>query len=137
MATANEILDKLNRIDINLSAQVAIENTARDATDAQRQQLQQGLRSDDTVMPDYSFRSVFQYGKPPGPIKLYDTGAFYRGILIDVRQDIFIIESADEKNTMLQNRYGKEILGLGTQARIDYIRTLKPELIKQIKSYLQ
>lgn len=137
MATANEILEKLSRIDINLSAQVAMENTAKAATDAQRQQLQQGLRSDDTVMPDYSFRSVFQYGKPPGPIKLYDTGAFYRGILIDVRQDIFIIESADEKNTMLQNRYGKEILGLGTQARIDYIRTLKPEFIKQIKSYLQ
>lgn len=137
MATANEILDKLNRIDINLSAQVAMENTASAATDAQRQQLHQGVRSDDTVMPEYSFRSVFQYGKPPGPIRLYDTGAFYRGIMIDVRQDIFIIESADEKNTMLQNRYGKEILGLGTQARIDYIRTLKPEFLKQIKFYLQ
>lgn len=136
MTTALQLLNKLERIDVSLSAQVAIENTASAATEQQRLQLNQGLKSDGNYLPDYSFRSVFQYGKPPGPIKLYDTGAFYRGINIDVREDIFILDSLDEKVTMLENRYGREILGLGVEAKVNYIRTLQPEFIKQIKNYL-
>lgn len=136
MSTALQILEKLQKVDVNLSAQVAIEETANAATDAQRNQLAQGLMSDGSYLPDYSFRSVFQYNKPPGPIKLYDQGDFYRGILIDVRGDIFIIESADFKNNMLQNRYGKGILGLGSEARSAYILTLRPAFIKRIKDYL-
>lgn len=137
MTTPSDFLAMVESIDVDLSAQVAIENTADAIANEQREQLAKGLKSDDSFMPDYSFRSVFQYGKDPGPIKLYDTGAFYRGILIDVRQDIFIIESADEKSTMLQNRYGNEILGLGTDAHGNYIRILQPEFLKEIKSYLK
>lgn len=137
MTTATQLLEKLNKIDVTLAAQIAIENTATEATKAQRMQLSQGLKSDGTSLPDYSIKSVTQYGKPAGPIKLYDTGDFYRGILIDVREDIFIIESADPKNMMLQNRYGKDILGLGLQARIEWIRALQPEFVKQIKNYLK
>lgn len=137
MSTALVILNKLKRIDVNLSAAVAMENTADEATKQQRDQLNKGLKSDNSYLPDYSFRSVFQYGKTPGPIKLYDTGAFYRGILIDVRGDIFIMESADEKSSMLQNRYGKDILGLGEAAKKEWIRFLRPEFLKQIKNYLK
>lgn len=136
MSTALQILEKLSSVDILLSAQIAIERTADTMAERQREQLAQGLKSDESYLPDYSFRSVFQYGKPPGPIKLYDQGGFYRGISIDVRGDIFTIESADEKNTMLQNRYGKDILGLGMRARIAYIRTLQPAFINEVKSYL-
>lgn len=137
MATASQILSKLNKIDVPLSAQIAIENTADAAIEQQRLQLSQGLKSDNSYLPDYSFRSVFQYNKPPGPIRLYDTGDFYIGILIDVREDLFIIESADEKNTMLQNRYGKEILGLGNAAKINYVRVLRPVFLKEIKKYFK
>lgn len=131
------MLDKLLRVDLPLSQTVAMEETADAATAYQRLQLAQGLRSDDSTLPEYSFRSVFQYGKPPGPIRLYDTGDFYRGILLDVRKDIFILESADPKSTMLQNRYGKDILGLGTDALQKYILTLKPVFIQQIANYLK
>lgn len=124
-------------MDLQLCKQVAIENTAPEATRQQRLQLWQGVRSDGSEMPHYSFRSVFQYGKPEGPIKLYDTGDFYKGVLIDVRGDIFIMESADGKSTMLQNRYGKEILGLGETAQTNYIRVLRPEFIRQAKAYLE
>ena len=137
MSTALTILKKLQSIDVSLSAQIAIEETSNEYTKQQRSQLWQGLKSDDNYLPNYSFRSVFQYNKPPGPIKLYDTGDFYRGILVDVRGDIFITESSDDKSQMLQKRYGGEILGLGTNARIEYIKALRPVLTKQIKSYLQ
>lgn len=131
------MLEKLRRVDLPLSMSSAMEQTADAATDAQRKQLAQGLMSDDTFLPDYSFRSVFQYGKPPGPIRLYDTGDFYRGMLIDVRQDIFILESADSKSTMLQNRYGGNIFGFGTEAQRNYILTLRPVFIEQVRNYLK
>lgn len=135
MSTAQEVLDRHRKVDLDLCRQVAIELTAADATAQQRQQLSQGLKMDESYLPDYSPRSVKQYGKPPGPIKLYDTGAFYRGILIDVRGDIFIMESADPKSTMLQNRYGKDILGLGARARAAYIVTLRPIFYTQVLNY--
>jgi hypothetical protein len=136
MGSALQILKKLQSIDVSLSAQVAIEYTAPQYTQLQREQLFQGLTSTGRYLPDYSFRSVFQYGKPPGPIKLFDTGDFYRGILVDVRQDIFITESADEKSTMLQNRYGRDILGLGNPAKVEYVAILRPVFVRQIKQYL-
>lgn len=136
MGSLLDILNKLQTIDVDLSASVAMEETANAAVIAQRSQLARGERADGTEMPEYSFRSVFQYGKEPGPIKLYDTGDFYRGILFDVRQDIYILDSADYKTTMLSARYGEAILGLGRQAREEYILTLKPEFYRQIVRYL-
>lgn len=135
MNTCADMLARLQKVDIRLDMVIAMEETAQEATDQQRLQLSQGLTSEGDYLPDYSFRSVFQYGKEPGPIKLYDTGAFYRGMLLDVRQDIFILESADPKSNMLQNKYGKDILGLRVQALNNYILTLEPVFIRRIKSY--
>lgn len=137
MQTAADILKKLEKVDLLLSMQVAMEETAREAVTQQKAQLQQGLRSDDSTLPDYSFRSIFQYGKPPGPIRLYDQGDFYSGFLFDVRQDIFILDSADEKTMMLKKRYGEDIAGLGTYAKRNWIVSLKPVYIKEIKNYLR
>jgi hypothetical protein len=131
------MFEKLKRVDLPLSMAAAMEDTAPAAIGEQREQLSQGLRSDGSFLPDYSFRSVFQYGKPPGPIRLYDTGDFYRAMLMDVRQDIFILESADPKSTMLQNRYGEDILGLRTEALSNYIVTLNPVFITHIQNYLK
>jgi hypothetical protein len=135
MQTAFDILNKLARVDVLLSAQAAIEDTASDATAAQRSQLAQGLKADDTFQPDYSPRSVSVYGKEPGPIKLKDTGAYYAGLAIDVQGDKFSIFSTDIKNDYLEGKYHP--LGLGTDARVKYILTLKPVLIKHIHDYLK
>lgn len=118
---------------------VAMEETANKAVTEQKLQLQQGLRSDDSVTPDYSFRSVFQYGKPPGPIRWYDTGAFYAGLLFDVQGEFFILDSADPKTEMiLKNpKGGPDTLGLGSEATSNYIVTLEPVFIEEIKSYLR
>lgn len=131
------MLDKLLKVDLPFSMTAAMEDTASEAVEQQRGQLAQGLMSDDNYLPDYSFRSVFQYNKPPGPIRLYDTGDFYRGMLLDVRQDIFILESADPKSTMLQNRYGGNIFGFGTKAQAEYILTLKPVFVQRVQNYLK
>lgn len=135
MTTCAEMLERVKRVNLDLAMHVALEETAGEAVAQQKLQLQQGLKSNDEYLPDYSFRSVFQYGKPPGPIRLYDTGDFYRGILFDVRQDNFIITSADSKTDMLKQRYSGDIFGHGTEARANYILTLRPVFIDQIRNY--
>lgn len=127
------------KVDLPLSMAVAMEDTASEAVTQQKQQLAQGLRSDDSATDDYSFRSVFQYGKPPGPIRWFDTGDFYRGILFDVRQDIFILDSADPKTSMIVNskKGGPNTFGFGTKAQAEYILTLEPVFIQHVKNYLK
>lgn len=133
------MFDKLRKVDMPLSMAVAMEETASEAVTQQKLQLAQGLRSDDSVTDDYSFRSVFQYGKEPGPIKWHDTGAFYAGILFDVRNDIFILDSADPKTTMILNskKGGPDTFGFGTKAQAEYILTLKPVFVQQVQNYLK
>lgn len=135
MTTATQLLAKIEKIDVLLSAQVAMEETASDATMAQRTQLSQGLRADGSLQNDYSPVSVAKYGKPPGPIKLFDTGAYYRGIILDVQGDKFSIFSTDEKDEFLEIKYNG--LGLGLNAKTSWIVTLEPAFIGEIKKYLQ
>lgn len=139
MRTCQDMLDNLRKVDLPLSMAAAMEDTASEAVAQQKLQLAQGLRSDDSVTDDYSFRSVFQYGKEPGPIKWYDTGAFYAGILFDVRNDIFILDSADPKTTMILNsaKGGPNTFGFGTEAQAEYILTLKPVFVDHVKRYLK
>lgn len=131
------MLERLEKVDILLSMQIALEETASEAVKQQKLQLQQGLRSDDTTLPDYSFRSVFQYGKPPGPIRLYDQGDFYKGFLFDVRPGYYVLTSADWKTEMLKKRYGIDIEGLGSEATNNYIEVVRPALITEVESYLK
>lgn len=136
-----ELRKRYERVNVPLSVAVAIENTATDATRVQKEQLFSGIKSDGSpILPPYTPRTIAikqRKGQPTNRVTLRDTGDYYAGILIDVRQDIFVIESADGKAEKLQDKYGAKILGLARDARIEYIRTLKPEIIRQIKSYLQ
>jgi hypothetical protein len=75
-------------------------------------QLQQGMRSDGEVLPDYSPVSVMKYGKPPGPIRLFDTGAFYRAIIAKANPLALEFDNTDSKRGKLTLRFGEEIIGL-------------------------
>lgn len=129
MSTCTQMLDKVEKMDVDLLMQIAMEETATTAVRVQQDQLFQGLRSDETYLPDYAPSSV-RAGKPPGPIRLYDKGDFYKGFLLDVRNDIFIMGNADYKYPMLRIRYNENIVGLGTDAKNKWIKTLEPVFIK-------
>lgn len=141
MSSASVVLQKLESIDVDLSAKVAMENTASDATKAQKEQLFQGLTKDETpIVPPYSPGTVTRKKKKKQPfnrVTLKDTGDFYKGILIDVRGEDVVFESADSKSGDLQKRYTKKIFGLGPSARSKWIKKLEPEFNKQINSYLK
>lgn len=141
MITALQYLQKLNKIDVELSAQLSIEDTASTATKIQREQLAQGLNRFDkpitnqkTGSDEYSPGYAKRKGRKK-PIDLRLTGDYYKGISLDVRGDIFIMFSFDEKATMLENNY--DALGINRTGRIEWVKTLRPEFIKRIKDYLK
>lgn len=75
-------------------------------------QLSEGERADGVILPDYSPVSVHKYGKPPGPIKLFDTGAFYRGIIAVMNPTGVEMEGRDSKTEKLKADFGADILGV-------------------------
>jgi hypothetical protein len=135
MTSANAFLSKLNQIDVESSALIAMEQTADAAADAQRSQLAQGLdKNEDFIINqitglDYYSKDYARYKGKSGPIDLRDHGDYYAGIGMDLRNDgSFVMFSADEKGPMLNDTYNA--LGLGRSARVSWIKELKPELLK-------
>lgn len=137
MSTALEILTRLKRVDVYQASQTAIENTSSTMINVQRDQLFQGVRKDsDSIVPSYAARTIKykqKKGQPYDRVTLKDTGSFYAGIKVDVTGDKFILSSTDSKAAALEKKYSPLIFGLNNQSRIDYIRSLKPELIRVIK----
>lgn len=100
------------------------------------EQLHKGQKSDGRFMPDYSPVSVEVYGKPPGPIKLYDTGAFYRGFMLDIGS-ILAITSSDDKTDMLFKRYATKkhnIFGLNPLFAREYLPALQKRFITRVRN---
>ena len=98
-------------------------------------QLQDGMRIDGTILPDYSPISVAA-GKPAGPIRLFDEGDFYEGITVFVGRSDFHFEGLDEKTEMLEERHG-EVVGL-TEENIDRIpdEFLRVELLDATRRFV-
>lgn len=112
--------------------EVLIESTGQMA-DLNAEQINQGVKADGSQMPDYSFRSVFQYGKPPGPIKLRDTGAWQQGLYARVAGDKIEFSSSDGKNDKLIDRYGNQIVGLSEKFKAEVIReSIRPGVKQKI-----
>ena len=123
-----------------LCAEAVIENE-KYAADLNTQQLFQGERSDGSSMPDYSFVSVNFYNKPAGPIRLFDTGAFYGGFVFASKtgtaQFPLFITSTDSKSKELEGRYGKQIFGLTEQNLSGFARVyVLPSVGKKLREYM-
>lgn len=88
------------------------------------EQMNKGVKSDGNLMPDYSPVSVEKFGKPEGPIKLFDKGDFYRGWKVDVRDEQIFITSTDDKAEMLFKRYATKrsnLFGLSPLYRREFM----------------
>lgn len=93
----------------------AFQESTPEIEEAILMQLSQGLRGDGVELPDYSRVSVSVYGKPPGPMKLYETGEFYQGVEARADSDGVEIIGTDDKTGMLELRYGSEIIKLSEE----------------------
>ena len=114
---------------------VAIEQSKEVMADLNAEQINKGIKADGTEMPDYSLRSVVQYNKPYGPIKLRDTGAWQAGIYVTVSGDNVVFASTDDKDEMLRERYGENIEGLSEKYKAEAIReAIQPAFKKGIEA---
>ena len=103
-------------------------------------QLQFGLRSDDTVLPNYSRTSIEVYGKPDAPIMLKDTGEFWRSFEVVLDADGFEIEGDSVKFDFepvdLEAIYGENIYGLNDKNMTIFIDALIPQIQKVIQKQI-
>jgi len=128
---------RINTIDLDSAAKNALSARQDDISDLNREQLSIGMRSDNTWLPPYSATSVNKFGKPPGKIKLYDTGDFYKGITPEFAKADFTLTGKDQKTEMLKADYGDNILGLSKssveQLSQDALGQIKFEIRKQLR----
>jgi hypothetical protein len=132
-----QLYNKVAALDVHEVAVNSINETKDVIADLNVEQLNKGIRSDGSFMPDYSHASVELFGKPAGPIKLFDTGAFYRGFEVKMQGDKVIIDSTDNKTDLLFKKYAtkkKNIFGLSGPYRREYIdNSLRKAFRKNIK----
>ena len=132
MTTVLDVIEYLESLNVEREAKVAIGLTSEFILDLNREQLIHGKRADGTRMPNYSRASVVVYGKPAGPIMLYDTGNFQGSFKLDVGSEALQI-LADDPND-LEGRYGEEIYGLDKTNQEYYNQDIfLPELAKGIE----
>ena len=99
-----------------------------------REQLSQGIKSDNTSMPDYKDGS--KSPNAPGPIQLFDTGDFHAGIEPLFESKEITMLGVDPKSDLLAGKYGKNIFGL-TPENIQLLRMeMLPGIIRRFKKML-
>ncbi len=126
--------DRLRQVQANIEEMIkeVIEENATLIEDMIISQLQKGERGDGLILPNYSPVSVFVYGKPPGPIKLFDTGSFYRKIEVKPFDNAFAIEDTDYKTDKIIGRFGEEVLLINQEHKQELIdKILTPGLIEK------
>lgn len=101
-------------------------------------QLQFGLLSDDTILPNYSETSQNVYGKPNRPIMLKDTGEFWKSIEVTLTEDGFEIDGDSVKYDFepvdlvdmvdFWGLKGENIYGLNNKNMAIFINALIPKI---------
>jgi len=92
------LLTKSKKLDLNQASENALKARQEEISELNRDQLKIGMKTDGSWLPPYSAYSVTKFGKPPGKIKLFDTGAFYEGITPEFAKTDFTLTGKDQKN---------------------------------------
>lgn len=106
-----------------------------------QEQLAEGKRGDDTLMPPYSYLTVQSRKKEGRPVKgerisLIDYGDFWNGMFAFIGQGMIEVGSKDWKESMLIQEYGENIF-LISKTQLEYLSSLvRPQLEAKITQYL-
>lgn len=128
----------LTEVSIDKSILKSFSENQEAATNLNTDQLFQGKEATGGVLPDYSKRSVEVFGKPPGPIRLFETGNFYRGFFVKADKFPVVFDSKDSKTDKLTQAFGQdEIFGLDKENIKDFSKSyVLPDLQKFVRSFL-
>lgn len=122
---------------LNELAVKVLREAAPQISDKIVEQLKRGERGDGSTLPNYSPRSVAVFGKPFGPIKLYETGDYYSGMKADVSEREVTINNTDYKEDMLVGRFGPAIQALQQRSKDELKRdVLIPYMEFEVRNLL-
>lgn len=114
-----DVIDRLavnlSKIDLIAIAETAVQARPEIIAELNRDQLRKGETATGRTTGTYSVRSKRDFGKVD-PVKLYDTGDFYKAIKADFNDKSFLIDDTDWKKDKLQDKYGEDILGLSKES---------------------
>lgn len=115
--TLGQLQTNLSGFNIRDEVNAVIDETREALKILNQGQLSLGKKSDGHYLPNYSTASVLHFGKPAGPIRLYDTGAFWNNIQIERQSGKIVFSDTDSKAPMLIQKYGRDILGLSSESK--------------------
>lgn len=103
----------------------------------QNNQLQFGKLPNGQTLPDYSERSVSEFGKRPGPWTLENTGEFYASMLVAVSEDAIELraDTAGKGAVEFAEMMGGS-LGLTEESAALLIEKVLPELRAALLKHL-
>ncbi len=136
----NDMIKRIQATNVEQVAESAVSETKDLIGILNLNQFGEGQYSDGSYLPDYSKMSVEVFGKPPGPIKLFETGDYWRALKVDVANGLYKISNTDPKALILETRYqkkGKKLYGMTQENKIEYVKELQPVFVKQMKLKLK
>ena len=104
-----------------------------------KEQLEEGRKGDDTLLPLYSYmtrQEKERKGRPSDRITLLDTGDFWNSFFATIYQGSIEVDAKDWKRDMLVERYGEEIFMISKTQMSEIARIVRPRLEQKIKQYL-
>jgi hypothetical protein len=137
--TIKGLYKKVEKLNTDEIAAESIEVSAAGYVENQQDQMYEGINSDGKQrQPAYSPVTVQikrSKGQRVDVVTLNDTGDFYQGIFVDVRDNTLVIDSGDSKTADLLDKYGEEIFGLTGEFKRTYVNDhLRPAFKQKIES---
>lgn len=140
MTTAADLLENLQKVNVNEIVKRSLINTTPALLRAQKKQMMAGKTAKgENITPElrsqeYAKQKKAKFQESPfGIPNLRDTGEFQQNIYLEVDSDSYTLDSTDEKSSKLKAKYGEEIFGLSENSMENYVeKDLKPEFNRQI-----
>jgi len=142
MARINQMIKRVQSLNIDLMSELSIEDTVYKLVEKQQEQMYEGIDSDGGERePEYSPFTIAvkqSKGQRTDVVTLNDTGSFYQKMVATVQGDSYIITSGDEKTGDLLTKYGPDILGLSTPYKSRYVsEDLRPAFMANVRKELK
>lgn len=140
MATLDEFVNRLERINFEKLALDTIQETEKVIIALNHDQLQKGRDSLGNQLRPYASQSYAKYKRklnPRGVTDLRLTGAFYSGWKVIATKFPTRILSTDAKAPILQKQYGIDIYGLTKNNEKHYVANdFKPRFYQKVRQGL-
>lgn len=139
MVTVNDMLKRLEQVDIVDLTADAMEEHADQLTDLNREQMLDGVKSTGEQIGSYRPLSVFErsrLGRQTSHVDLYLTGEFQSKMFLKLTNDMYNFDSTDSKRDKLILQYGDAIFGLTSENKRKTWIEVQPIVVRFMKNII-